>query len=213
MALPALGGLLAIGEDAAIIAKRVYSDCVKSEAVKFVSSAPKRAVPDYRGVHRTHAWIRHFGVDPVRVPFAQGKGDVIVLSPWADRYEKRWPIMHWIFLAYELLKACRKVRVIGPQRALSTLEPIGQEEGIDNRIGQCSPSTWPDYFLDAACVVSPDTGAVHMADAMGVPVVGLYGITKMATFAPFWNPSHCIQADEVSDITPSQVLASIERAL
>jgi ADP-heptose:LPS heptosyltransferase len=36
----------------------------------------------------------------------------------------------------------------------------------------------------ARCVVAPDTGVLHLAAALGVPVVGLYGATSAALVGP-----------------------------
>ena len=39
-------------------------------------------------------------------------------------------------------------------------------------------------LADAACVVGPDTGVLHLAAALGAPVVGLYGATSAALVGP-----------------------------
>jgi ADP-heptose:LPS heptosyltransferase len=39
-------------------------------------------------------------------------------------------------------------------------------------------------LVDAACVVAPDTGVLHLAAALGAPVVGLYASTSAALVGP-----------------------------
>lgn len=46
----------------------------------------------------------------------------------------------------------------------------------------------------AAYVVAPDTGPLHMAAAMGSPVVGLYGPTDPAIYGPFWEPNQVVSS-------------------
>lgn len=213
MALPALCGLLAEGREARILARPCYSASVHAAGVTFVTYSDSREDPDYRGVHRARAWLRHFAVKPVRASLPQGKGNVIVLSPWADFVEKRWPENAWIAVGEALIAAGHRVRLIGPGHAMDHFPALRRLSGLQDQMGLCTPSSWPRYFLDARCVVSPDTAAVHMADAMGVCAVGLYGYTRLDKYGPFWNPHHCVEGDTMHAITPGAVLASIEKAL
>lgn len=60
----------------------------------------------------------------------------------------------------------------------------------------------------ARTVVCPDTGTVHMADALGVPcVVGLYE-SNMSRHAPYWDRSHCIERRGMA-MTVEEVLEQI----
>jgi ADP-heptose:LPS heptosyltransferase len=58
----------------------------------------------------------------------------------------------------------------------------------------------------ARLVISPDTSIVHIASAMGTPVVGLY--SGMATFIPEWMPHGVpFRAVETADRTPLETIA------
>src|SRR5690625_7779847 len=46
-----------------------------------------------------------------------------------------------------------------------------------DRLGQDTLKQALAMFERAACVVTPDSGPAHFADAMGTPVVGLYAAT------------------------------------
>lgn len=87
------------------------------------------------------------------------------------------------------------------------------------------------WLLDAAAlVVSPDTGPLHIANALGRPLVGLYGYTNPKRFAPYgrldavvdgyarwpgepYPPSTEYRADGMDRVTVEAVLAVVEREL
>jgi len=49
---------------------------------------------------------------------------------------------------------------------------------------------------EAAFAIGCDTGPLHLAAAMGTPVVGIYGPTDPAVFGPYWKPHRVVQHDE-----------------
>ncbi len=85
------------------------------------------------------------------------------------------------------------------------------------------------WVLDGSTVVlSPDTGPLHIADALGRPVVGLYGYTDPRVKGPyrggtelvvdrFTRPGEPLTMDlrpgNVAKITPDEVLEKLELAL
>lgn len=52
----------------------------------------------------------------------------------------------------------------------------------------------------ARLVIAVDSGPVHVADAVGVPVVGLYAATSSRTYGPYNDATHCVDRHrEASD--------------
>jgi len=101
----------------------------------------------------------------------------IVFLPGAGRPEKQWPAERFAELARRLggdvLVAC------GPGE-----EPIGRAIGAE----LAPPTTFRELaFLlrGARLVVGGDTGPLHLAAALGVPVAGLYGPTDPARNGPY----------------------------
>ena len=103
------------------------------------------------------------------------------------------------------------------------------EGAIDARGGGLRRLLW---LLDgSALVISPDTGPLHMARAMGVPVVGLFGFTnpkrsgpyRQSTelivdgYARFRGESYRVSMDRrrggMGRITPDMVMQKVELAL
>ena len=61
--------------------------------------------------------------------------------------------------------------------------------------------------LKADAVVSPDTGILHLADAIGAKVIGLYGPTSPAKYAPYNNQGYVVSrfdSDQNVQNIPSQ---------
>ena len=71
---------------------------------------------------------------------------------------------------------------------------------------------WMQVLAGAACVVCPDTGTAHMADALGVPkVVVLHGMgwPHYNRYRPFWNARDCIVRDTMDAITVEEVMGVV----
>jgi heptosyltransferase-1 len=109
----------------------------------------------------------------------------IVFLPGAGRPEKQWPAERFAELAHRLggdvLVAC------GPGE-----EPLGRAIGAE----LAPPTTFRELaFLlrGARLVIGGDTGPLHLAAALGVPVAGLYGPTDPARNGPYGQLGNVIE--------------------
>ncbi|MBN2052339.1 glycosyltransferase family 9 protein [Candidatus Woesearchaeota archaeon] len=69
----------------------------------------------------------------------------------------------------------------------------------------------------ARCVISADTGLLHLADATGTKVLGLYGATDPRKFAPYHNQDliinrYCLDKD-VRNISSQDIITVLEGVL
>ena len=48
------------------------------------------------------------------------------------------------------------------------------------------------YLRQISLVVAPDTGSVHLARALGVPVVGLYAVANPSLTGPYLEQDYCV---------------------
>lgn len=173
------------------------------------------------GMHRTLAWLQALGEgdQPVRMPIpVQGlrqaeallpAGNWALLSPWADYSGKRWPMRHWAALAVALQQRGYDVALIGPPPSKG-LEVVEWPASVVDLRGCDSATTWPALLTRASLVVSVDTGCLHMADALGIPVVGLYSVAHPSEYAPFWQRSQCVYSSRMDELTVGQVIALVE---
>jgi len=159
------------------------------------------------------------GVQPVRIPIpvhglrqAEAMlptGNWALLSPWADYAGKRWPMRCWAGLAAALQERGFDVALLGPP-ASKGLEVVEWPTSVVDLRGRDSATTWPALLTRASLVVSVDTGCLHMADALGIPVVGLYSVAHPSEYAPFWQRSQCVHSTRMQDLGIDQVVVMVD---
>lgn len=142
-------------------------------------------------------------------PFATGEldsGGAVVLLPGAGRPEKVWPVERFRALAQRL--GDRALVVWGP----------GEEERARAIGARMAPRTslreLAKLLKTASVVVGGDTGPLHLADALGTKVVGLYGPTNPRRNGPYSQLQRCISTwdttKRMESIEVDDVLAMIE---
>lgn len=120
-------------------------------------------------------------------PFVKGELDSngpVVLLPGAGRPEKVWPVERFRDLAQRL-----------GDRALAVWGP-GEEERARAIGCRVAPKTslreLAQLLKTASLVIGGDTGPLHLADALGTKVIGLYGPTNPRRNGPYSQLQRCI---------------------
>lgn len=92
---------------------------------------------------------------------------------------KRWPARHFAAVAKDFLRNGMKVALVGSTKDREAAEEIRAlaPEAIDMTGLTCIIDVI-DLAAAARCVVANDSGLLHIAAAVGVPVVGIYGSTS-----------------------------------
>ena len=71
--------------------------------------------------------------------------------------------------------------------------------------------------LKSEAVISPDTGILHLADAVGAKVIGLYGPTSPKKYAPYNNQGNVISRfnsdQNVQNISSGEVIKRLEEVV
>jgi heptosyltransferase-2 len=108
---------------------------------------------------------------------------------------KRWPVEHFAALVGRLLAAGFQIWMIGSpnDRAVSadimrTLGTIPDERRVRDLTGRTDLGTAIDLLSLASVVVSNDSGLMHAAAAVGVPLVALFGSSSPVHTPPL-SPS------------------------
>ncbi len=161
-------------------------------------------------------------LDPVARP--------IILCPGAEYGSaKRWPVDSYAALATQLRAQGRAVWVLGSAREHALGAHIAQATpGVRNLAGATTLAEAVDVLTVAAAVVCNDSGLMHVAAALGRPLVALYGsssprytppaITQAGIIYHALECSPCFKRECplghlncLRGITPQEVMALLER--
>lgn len=116
-------------------------------------------------------------------------GALVGLAPGAEwGSSKRWPMQHWADLAHELRRRIPGVReaiFVGPKETWLGVR-------VHEESGKIHPLLGPDLDLVGLAaalahldlLVTNDSGPMHLAAALGVPCVALFGPTDRRRTAP-----------------------------
>ena len=120
---------------------------------------------------------------------AGGPRNFIVLNPGAAWPNKRWPADRFGAVAAGLFRRTRLRSLVtwGPSERALAESVVAASGGAASLAPATSVADLAVLMRDAAVVVSGDTGPLHIAAAMGTPLVGLYGPTWPERNGP-WDP-------------------------
>ena len=116
-----------------------------------------------------------------------GDTPFVVLNPGAAWPNKRWPpdrfgaVAEWLHRAHGL----RSVVTWGPDDKTTAAAVVDGSAGAAALAPRTSIADLIAIVRGAALMVSGDTGPVHLAAAVGTPVVGIYGPTDAARNGPW----------------------------
>lgn len=127
---------------------------------------------------------------------AQWPQPLVLLSPGAGWGAKRWPPERYGEVARRIaIEGCTVVVNCGP--AEETLaRQIAESSGGAARALPLDMAELIAVTRRAALVIAGDTGPLHLACALGKPVVGIYGPTDPARNGPFHTPSRVLRHPE-----------------
>ena len=114
-----------------------------------------------------------YGLDRARLAAPQTAPYGILLHATAQQ-KKEWPVEHWRALAAELGRGVDLVLPFGNETERARSERIAA--GVARaRVPQWQPlDAVARLIAGAAFVVGVDTGLLHLAAALGVPLIGIY---------------------------------------
>jgi len=117
-----------------------------------------------------------------------GRRTLVAVAPGAAKATKRWPERHWQTLVGTLVEAGREVVILGgpgDQDVASRLAERGAPHAA-SAAGLLDLQGSGALLKRARVAVGGDTGVVHLATAVGTPVVTLMGPTVSAFgFLPY----------------------------
>ena len=127
-----------------------------------------------------------------------GSGRWVALNPMASKPERNWLPERYAAVVDACIRRWDTSVVLtgGPaskerEFGRNVLRRIAKPERVLDLVGQTTPKQLAAVLARAKVLVAPDTGPVHIATAMGTPVVGLYAVARPELTGPY-NSQHLV---------------------
>jgi heptosyltransferase-2 len=123
----------------------------------------------------------------------EGKAYAVLVPGAGFGSAKRWPLPHWGAVARELAAAGLTPVVVGAARDRGAAIEIATDcRDVVDLTGRTSLDGVIDLMSAAGLVVANDTGLLHVAAAVDVPVLGIYGSTSPSDTPPLSSRSETV---------------------
>ncbi|HCI16727.1 MAG: glycosyltransferase family 9 protein [Candidatus Marinimicrobia bacterium] len=133
---------------------------------------------------------------------------------------RKWPLNNWISLIDFIIKENEEIVI----NLFSFGKEVKQGQKLKDRYNSFIKLCQIDSILDAgpiiqksSLLISPDTAMVHIADAVGTPIVGLYSgdDRNVARYRPYWMKHRILQSPSLSiqNIEPSEVFHALKELM
>lgn len=188
-------------------------------------------------VHQTQIWeqfLTHFGIKtPIdyspfdinlsRTKHTFKKPPIGLICGTENSPEKRWPEHLWQDLIIELIDQDpdRQYILFGTSRDKPITVQVSTEFSLYHVLdlaGRTDLLEFATLLKQCELIVCNDTGGMHLANALGVPTVGIFGPTNPIRTGPIFDspyaiiqPSNCPPTGgcKIQNVSPLDVLAKI----
>lgn len=121
----------------------------------------------------------------------------LALSPCASKPERDWPVERYAAVLRQVKERhSLPIVLLGGRtpRELEMAQRILASSGVPalNLVGRTSIPQLSAALAACRLLIAPDTGAVHIANAHGRPVVGLYAVAPASRTGPYGHTEHCV---------------------
>ena len=157
---------------------------------------------EFEEKHQTALWgeyLKFFGlkgsIDFTPLEFSKPKTNrkIICLAPGSSNTPaKRWPIHNWVNLLESLIEQLQdyEFRLIGTARDSIVCDEITNvlnSERVKNFSGKTDLVSLCSLLSQSKCLVCNDSGAMHIANSIGVPVYAVFGVTNSEITGPIFS--------------------------
>ncbi len=168
------------------------------------------------------------GTGRTGAPQAAGSSPTIGLIAGSENNpEKRWPVEHWRTLTHALARAYpgATLLLLGTANDRPITAAIARDAATDQVHDLAGRTNLNDYVArlrSCDLLVTNDTGGMHLANALGVPLLALFGPTNPVRTGPVFSsawevlqPPGCPKTGGASlvALSPDTVLAAALRLL
>jgi heptosyltransferase-2 len=136
--------------------------------------------------------------------------------------EKRWPVEHWRALIAALPDQRFVIFGTGGDAPIAAAVADGFGPRVENLAGRTDLGAFAGKLSTCDLLATNDTGGMHLANALGVPLIALFGPTNPVRTGPvFAAPFQVLQPPgcpptggaALANLTPESVIAAIGKSL
>lgn len=193
---------------------------------------------DEQRQHQIQLWeefLRHFGlnVPPDFAPLRLSTFDVrpstavigLICGSEHDP-DKRWPVTHWRTLITRVSAAHPdlRFRLFGTANDQAVTSAVARDlvAPVEDLAGHTDLAAFAARLGECRLLISNDTGGMHLANALGVPLLALFGPTNPLRTAPVFQASvRALQppgcpptgGGNLANLSPDAVLAAVDELL
>ena len=163
----------------------------------YLAVLPQLGVP----LHWNFSWLpeRPEMANRVKAKWQTGKARWIAIQPGARWANKRWPVEYFAELVRQLAQKIPDARfaILGGKED----EPLGgiisraEPERCFNLCGQTSLPEMVEWVRLCDLMITNDTGPMHVAAALGKPLVALFGPTEPRRTGPYGQLNNVLRID------------------
>ncbi len=155
--------------------------------------------------HQVDVWeamFRYYGLrEPLhKEPFRKhvGGDGIGLICGTENMPEKRWPVAHWRgFIERVLEHSDDTISLYGTARDRAITDQVAagfDSHRVRNRAGETNLSEYLEALCRNRAVVCNDTGGMHLANLLGVPVYAIFGPTNPVRTGPVYEAeTHLLQ--------------------
>ncbi len=125
-------------------------------------------------------------------------GTTVVLHPGSGGSAREWPLERFAAVGRRLVDGGLEVVVTGTAEEAERAQSLARASGGRSVAGETSLTVLAGLLAEASSVVAASTGPLHLAAAVGTPVVGLYPPIRDARawrWRPLGAPAEVIEVD------------------
>ena len=137
----------------------------------------------------------------------------VALHPFASKENRCVAIPVWIEVARTLAERKLQVLWIGSSSELNRVRAIADEPfwWFVDRVGDASLANTAAALADASLFIGHDSGPLHIAGALGAPVIGVFAPGEpLRTFPQGVGPSRMLARPSPAGITAADILHEVD---
>jgi len=162
------------------------------------------ALPDpCAKIHAADFFLRQAGGDGFAAPKIDcervAHGDFAAIHPFSGSARKNWPLSRF--------------RELAAQLALPVRWCAGPEEALEDAVRFENLYELVCWLASARVYIGNDSGISHLAAAVGVPVVAIFGPTDSAVWAPRGERVRVLSGETLDEIEVDDVLKAAHKWL